>query len=111
MKGFVHIAAPVATLVGVLVSVIGTYLITQSEHPFSHIEFWKSVAKVLWLLITGRKAAAEELVQTASGVAMNTKSLAISLFGLYIVFIGFLIQGLGSILWCVDAIADLCFGK
>lgn len=111
LKALVHIGAPVVTLVGVAVSVIGTYLITQWHHPFDNTEFWKSVKRVLWLLVTGRKRKAKEIVELASDLAIKNETLAVSLFGLYIVFIGFVIQGAGTLLWCIDSIVDVCLGK
>lgn len=108
MREIVHVAAPVATLMGVLLSAIGTYLTVQWYHPFNKTGFWMTMWRICGLVIARRVDKAKKKTEFASKLAaINLENRTDLLTGIYFVFIGFVFQGCGAFFWCIDAMVDL----
>ncbi len=127
MRILVHLAAPVLTLIGVLISAVGTYLMSQVYHRHEKAAFWINLSKVVWYAVRFRLAEAREAVAFAArlvpdehvqrevdrqtvqqvkdeGDYENRKSM---LSGVYLLFFGFVLQFIGAFSWCVDALFDV----
>jgi hypothetical protein len=116
------IAGPAVTLLGVVVSVVGTYLLTKKYHPWT----WRDYAKHLpdaphlaMVLLETRhdeirgEASAEppktdpvldELRLTVKASEVNKERGTVSLVGIDLIFIGFLLQGVGAVASLIDLV-------
>lgn len=136
MRTFFHVAAPLFTLLGVLFSAWGTYRLMLSYHPFppKGRDFWKSVGRVSWLSLEDRfrpiinrfielrtrlkglnpipvtakknESKAGEYINVIAAIGKREEKMPDAVAGLYLLFVGFVFQALGSGFWCVDSILD-----
>jgi hypothetical protein len=103
-KAVVEISAAALSLVGVLVGVYGTYVLTKWYHPFGWWSFTMSIVVMFWRKITFAEAKSERVNKTAAALAgMTPENRAESLHGLHWIFLGFLLQTAGAALAMVDA--------
>ena len=101
----VQLGAPLFSLVGVVLGVLGTYWITRWYHPFRFFGFVRSLSSLIYLVATGSLARASALLGAATKLgSTNVEDRAKSLAGIALVFFGFAFQALGALLWCIDAI-------
>jgi len=100
----VRVGAPVATGVGVILGVMGTFLICKPYHPFTVWGLVRHLRSVIWCAIRKGPSQASGLVRTASRLSeINEEDRAKSLVGVYLVFLGFVMQAFGALLWTIDA--------
>lgn len=108
IRVWVQVLGPATTLIGVLLSVSGTYLLTRWYHPFKLKGFLGIVFRVTWLFITGQRDSAIQITRTATKLGrLNREKRAESLIGLYLIFVGFLFQAVGALLWGADTVWSL----
>ncbi len=102
----IKICAAGLLLLGVLVAVYGTYLMTLAYHPFkTKLDLVKNILRVSWLFATFRFRAAHELVDTVEQFAeVNPEDRTKSLRGIYFLFLSFVLQTAGSILAVIDVL-------
>jgi hypothetical protein len=107
MKSVLHLASPIATLIGLLISTWGTYRLMLYYHPSSGKEFWKSFRTVCWLALRSRRKL-ETLIRVQARAAMRKEENRVdSLKGVYLLFVGFALQVFGAMCWCIDSMMDL----
>jgi hypothetical protein len=124
MTNYLHAVAwfggPLLTLLGVLVSIGGTYLLTRTLHPYDVSSFVEHVIDspefAMALLTKWRikspseeiaphwKQKLQELEDLAKLAEANPERGSVSLVGVDLVFIGFLLQFLGGVLLVVDVV-------
>jgi hypothetical protein len=105
MRTFVQIAGPLLTLIGVALSIHGTYLLTRWYFYLSGLGFLQTVLKFSWLLLTLRSSKAHEEVTFRGKMAESKReSKADSLYGIYFIFLGFVLQAFGTLLWGIDVV-------
>jgi hypothetical protein len=93
------------TLFGVWLSVWGTFTITKSYHPVrSGVGFLVAVLRITRLFLTGQSDKAISELIIMSRLAVNKENRERTLVGLYLVFLGFLAQGIGTAFWLADAV-------
>jgi hypothetical protein len=108
MKTFFHIAAPLATLMGMFLSTWGTYRLVRYYHPLSGAEFLKSLRTVFLYAIRFRtKALQEYLGYEAQAASQKQEERYNSLVAIYFLFFGFALELFGSLCWCLDSIWDI----
>jgi len=105
MKTFCHVGGPILVLLGTLVSVGGSFLMTRFYHPFGPINFARSLRRIIWLVISRQKQTLAKVMAGAPQFA-NDENKARSLAGVYILFSGLAVQSLGAILVLCDVIRD-----
>lgn len=120
------IAGPLVTLAGVIVSVIGTYLLTKWYHPYTEGGFFKHIQEAPFLAMIllqkparnipgegpqieapqtekARKRLAK-LDRIADLAKVNDERRSVSLVGIDLIFIGFVLQGIGAVSSLIDVI-------
>jgi hypothetical protein len=105
LKTGLETGAAILTLAGVFVGVYGTYKMTKYYHPYSWLEFAKSIRTAMWRDLTGQSESADRQNRVASRLA-GSEDKAISLRGVEWVFVGFVIQTLGAILALIDVLCS-----
>jgi len=106
LRFLVSLGAPAFSVLGILVSAYGTYLITRFFHGMPMWEFAKSATYIAWLYIRRRSEEGKALVGSAAsfGEKFGSEDKRESLAGLYVVFAGLALQGVGDVLWVLDAV-------
>jgi hypothetical protein len=99
-----QVGAPTACLAGVLSGLYGTYLMTQSYHPFEPWGFVCHICRYMWKLIREGKPEARKYLQDTINTAAGGEDRSTSLRGIYYLFASFLLQSTGSLLWLMDSI-------
>jgi hypothetical protein len=108
IRALIQVLGPVTTLVGVLLSVWGTYLLTRWYHPFGFLDFIKSVFQVTALFIARRRRRAIDVTRAAARFGdLNEENRAESLIGLCFIFVGFVLQAVGAVCWGIDTLWGL----
>ncbi len=88
-----------------VLSVCGTYLLTRWYHPFKLFNFLLFIIQVTGLFIVGRTDEAIRRTEAATKIGrVNKERRAVSLIGLYMIFVGFILQAVGALCWGVDAV-------
>jgi len=101
----VKIGAAVFLLIGVVVAVYGTYLMTTAYHPFKKLDLVRNMLRVSFRLVTIQWRAADDLIKDVASVALaNPEDRPTSLRGVYFLFVSFLFQTVGAILAVVDVL-------
>jgi hypothetical protein len=104
MKGFLHLASPVATLVGILVSTWGTYRLMRYYYALSRWEFWKSLAVVCFLATTFQPRRLKEMLKVVAWAGEKAQENRYdSIVGAYLLFLGFALQLFGAVCWCIES--------
>lgn len=109
VKNVVHVLAPGATLLGVAVTVWGTYRLTKWYHPFKGMGFLKSVVEICALVISQKRMAAKKKAAMQWQLA-DAENKTDSVIGLDFVFLGFVLQGFGGLFWLIDSVVDIWCG-
>lgn len=99
-----RIGAPILTGWGVILGVWGTLMICKPYYPFSTLGFVRRVLGVFWALRHGMEEALKLVEITSRLGAVNGEDRPKSLIGVYFVFFGFVLQAIGAVLWCLDAV-------
>jgi hypothetical protein len=110
MKAFVHLTAPAATLIGVILSAWGTYRLTLYYHAFRRrrMDFWSSIARVCYYLSRFQVSRVKKYISIVAQIGRNREENRIdSLVGLYLLFVGFIFQGIGAMCWMIDSLVDV----
>jgi hypothetical protein len=112
MRSAIQILGPLTTVIGIVFSVWGTYLVTRSYHTFSFRELLRFTVEVALRFLRGKPNMARKEIRVVAQFAdLNPEVLERSLAGLCFLLWGFLWQGLGAILWGIDmvwGVADKC---
>jgi hypothetical protein len=92
-------------LFGAIVGAYGTYLLTRWYQPFRFWGLISSLFGILLKLVTGRKDKAIREIERQADFSdfLNQDNKATSLFGIYLVLIGFVLQLISSLLAIVSA--------
>jgi len=107
-RGLIQILGPVTTFIGVAISIWGTYLLTRWYHTFRPKDFLQVVFSAAFLVLTGRKEKALRFTRTTAKFGrLNREKRAESLIGIYLLFVGFILQAIGAFCWGTDAIWSL----
>jgi hypothetical protein len=104
IRSIVQVGAPAACLAGVVCGLCGTYLMTQSYHPFKPSGFIGHIGRYLWIRLSNGKLKAREYLEETIKTTASPEDRSTSLRGIYYLFASFLLQSLGSIFWLVDGI-------
>lgn len=108
MKAFLHLASPIATLIGLVLSTWGSYRLVLYYHPYKGLEFWKSLASITGFALTIRFGRLARKVNLEAELARNKREHRVdSLSGIYLIFFGFVLQVFGATCWVVDSKMDL----
>src|SRR5216684_517088 len=101
------LAAAILTLLGVIVGVYGTFLMTMQYHPFDR-RGWgvaKNFLRVMVRLGTFRWKSAKVLITKAARFGeVNDEDRALSLTGIYVLSFSFLLQVAGGAFAIADAL-------
>jgi hypothetical protein len=91
---------------GLLLGLAGTYLMTSAYHPFSQLELFGNFLQVLWRFSTFQWPSARRVVRAVAraGEKLNQENKALSLMGIYFLFLSFVVQLISA----AFAIWDLC---
>ena len=93
--------------IGVVIGIIGTYLMTSAYHPFGAPGVSYNFVRVFWLFLTFRwKQAMEMLSDAAFFGEVNREDRTRSLLGIYVLGISFLFQTAGAALAIVDVLTS-----
>ena len=106
LRRLVSLGAPGFSALGIIVSAYGTYLITRFFHAMPKWDFAKSAMYIAWLYITRRSVEVKKLVGSVAkfGKEFGSEDKQETLAGLYVVFAGLVLQGVGDVLWVLDAV-------
>ena len=99
MKAVLEISGAVLTLIGVVIGVYGTYIMTKFNHPYGPLGFVKSMCRMLWRMIffQEQKTVRHNAV-AAKFAALRPEEKGESLSGIQWVFVGFVLQTIGAAL-------------
>src|SRR5271165_4830666 len=104
MRAFLEIGGAVFTLLGVVIGVYATFLMTKFYHPFGLRDFLKSIGRVLFGTATFQEKKDTLYINFATALAKLTpEDKAASLRGIYWLFLGFILQTIGATLITIDA--------
>jgi hypothetical protein len=98
LKSILEVMAALLGLAGTIVGSYGTYLLTRWSLPF---RFWGIVRRmweILWKLVTLQKDEVIKKLRFESDFTkfLNEENKGYSLYGAYLVFIGFVLQIFGA---------------
>ena len=89
MKAFLEIGGASLTLIGVVVGVYGTYLMTKFYHPYGPLGFTKSIVKMLWRTLFFQSERAKRHNEVAAKFAkLREEDKGESLAGVHWLFVG-----------------------
>jgi hypothetical protein len=110
LKDFLHLASPIATLIGLGISTWGSYRLMLFYHPFRGTNFWKSLRRLMFLTMTFRFKTLRQKIRVEAQLGKHKEEKrADSLTGVYLLFFGFALQVFGAICWCFDSWMDIAF--
>lgn len=105
MKTYLEVGAAGLTLLGVIVGVYGTYILTKWTHPLGWWGFNWSVLVMFGRKLIGRDDETTRINEVSTRLAtMSAENKAESLHGLHWVFFGFVLQTIGAVLLVIDSI-------
>lgn len=107
-KNALELVSSLIGVVGTSASMWGTFLLTRFYHTFSARDVLRVVAR--WtgaFLLFHSTAVAQEARGIAALSSITEEKKAISLVGIYWVFVGFLLQGASLLLLTVDVLLDI----
>ena len=103
MKAVLEITGAVLTLLGVVIGVYGTYLMTKFSHPFGPLGFTISMARTISGMMFGERENTKRYIEIAGKfAALKEQDKGESFVGLHWLFFGFFLQTLGAILIMID---------
>ena len=96
----------ILSIAGATLGIVGALMMARSYHPFSLLGFAKRGIRIIWKLVRkGRDQVIRDTEILSMLGAINDEKRSYSLLGLYLVFLGFCLQLLGT---TVSFIASLC---
>ena len=99
----IKICAAGFTFAGVVIGIVGTYLMTSAYHPFNAPAVVYNFFRVIGLFLTLRwKRGIEMLSDAAFFGEINREDRTRSLLGIYVLGISFLFQTIGASLYVLD---------
>jgi hypothetical protein len=105
LKACLEIGAALVTLIGVVIGVYGTYVLTMWTHPMGFWAFNQSVLIMFARKIVGKDDMTARVNRVATKLAeMKPENKAESLHGLHWIFLGFVLQTIGALLLAIDAV-------
>jgi hypothetical protein len=110
LKTWIEIGGALLMLIGVLIGVYGTFLMTKFYHPYGPLGFAVSLTRMLGRTLTGQQKKNEIHADVAAAFAdLTPEKKGESLSGASWLFIGFFFQTIGAILTLIDiVIANFC---
>ncbi|HXY13885.1 MAG TPA: hypothetical protein VEI26_05240 [Terriglobales bacterium] len=106
-KAWIEFIAAFLGVVGTVFAAYGTYLITQWYHAFSLIDFLGSATLVAWYFVTFRREKALAEASRGGELSPNQERKEVSLSGIYLVAVGFVLQMVSAVLILTDATSYL----
>jgi hypothetical protein len=104
-RDIIQVSGPAITLVGIFLSIWGTFLLTRWYHTFDLPDFLKCGVQVTIFVITGQSQRAFDLIRAVTKFGrLNKERRPRSLAGLFMIFAGFVLQALGAVFWGVDMV-------
>ena len=99
----IKLCAAIFTFAGVVIGIIGTYLMTSAYHPFKAPAVIYNFFRVIGLLLRFQWKRAREMLSDAAFFGeINPEDRARSLLGIYVLGISFLFQTVGAALYIID---------
>ena len=99
----IRLGAAAFALLGVVVGVVGTLLMTRMYHPYTSAQIFRNIYGILKTVIVSGMSEAHDLLKASSELGeINKENLARSLFGLYLLILSFVFQTLGAVLGVMD---------
>jgi hypothetical protein len=99
----IKLCAALFSLVGVVLGVVGTYLMTSAYHPFNAQAATYDFLHVVFLFLTFRwKRGLRTIGDAAFFGEVNPEDRRRSLLGIYVLGVSFLFQTAGALLFVVD---------
>ena len=93
----------VLTLIGVLLGLVGTYLMTTAYNPFGALGLVWNFFRVAGLVARLQWAKARNLVRDAAFFGeLNPENRGRSLAGIYLLFLSFVVQTVAAVLGICD---------
>lgn len=77
-------------------------MITKAYHPFRGVGLLIVLVRLSTRYLLGHRERAIEEFRYMNKIAINKESRTESLVGIYLVFVGFILQGAGALFWAVD---------
>jgi hypothetical protein len=97
--GFISSAA------GAVIGIAGSLMMANAYHPFSFLGFLRTLPDIAWRFLFGGGARAREYLNRTQRLAqINPEDRTLSLGGLCLIFGGFVLQLLGTILSYIGSI-------
>jgi len=104
LRHSIKVVGPLLALVGVILSVWGTLLMSRQYHPFGTWKLFKHIVRVIRITIFSGRTPAKALIAKASHFAdLNVENRIRTLTGLYILALSFAVQTLAAVLILIDA--------
>ena len=101
-RDIIQLAGPAITIIGILLSIYGTYSLTSWYHPLKLGGFLFAVFKGTGWVLIGEKAKALQVTKAAMRLGAKHERRARSLIGIYFIFVGFVLQAVGAFCWGAD---------
>jgi hypothetical protein len=102
----VKLCAAVSSLIGVVLGVVGTYLMTSAYHPFNAQGVMYDFLHVVFLFLTFRWKRGLRMIGDAAFFGeVNPEDRRRSLLGIYVLGVSFLFQTAGAALFVLDVFA------
>src|ERR1700719_4536877 len=99
MKAWLEVGGALLTLVGVVIGVYGTFLMTKFYHPYAPVGFVVSMVRMLGRILIGQAKRNQEHSDVAAVFAeLTPEKKGESLSGAHWLFIGFFLQTIGATL-------------
>jgi hypothetical protein len=111
IRPLLQILGPTMTIVGLIISAWGSFLLTRWYHSFSFIDFLRMVARVSLFYASGRARTAELEAETMTNLTEKHEERPKSLIGIYFIFSGFLVQAVGALCWGADVVWGICCAR
>jgi hypothetical protein len=102
MKAFLEIGSAALTLIGVIASIRGTYVLIGWIQPMSFADFIWSVIVMAGRALIFRFEKTKKEENVAQGLALSEENKQKSLHGLSWIFLGFVLQTAGGIMLLLD---------
>ena len=106
-RAWIEFAATFLGFIGTVSAAYGTYLITQWYHPFSLRDFAASSITVFWYFVTCRRHKALESAMKSEELSPNSENKEVSLAGIYLVAVGFMLQTISALILLLVAILGI----
>jgi len=104
MRAVLEIGGAALTLLGVLIGVYGTFVMTKFYHPYGPVGFLVSMIRMIGRMLVFQGKKNKEHVDVAAAFAeLTPEKKGESLSGAHWLFLGFFLETLGAALITVDA--------